>query len=110
MVFRSSIFIYILTIFTLVNSKWTKMSIANILTTQHCAQKGFNVCSKSYKNVKALPVCGKNFSKFLSSADIDGDYENSTNERFEICEVFSAVSSKPIYCFFTSYLHLLQLF
>lgn len=110
MVFRSSVFIYILTIFTLVNSKWTKMSIANILTSQYSAQKGFNVGPKSYKNVKALPVCGKNFSKFLSSADIDGDYESSTNEHFEICEVFPPASTKPIYSFFTSYLHLLQLF
>ncbi|KFF01389.1 hypothetical protein IX39_12530 [Chryseobacterium formosense] len=86
------------------------MSIANILTTQHSAQKGFNVYAKSYKNVKAVPVCGKNFSKFLSSADVDGDYESRINLFVEICEVFSAVSSKPIYCFFTSYLHLLQLF
>ncbi|SHE77955.1 hypothetical protein [Chryseobacterium takakiae] len=86
------------------------MSITNILTTQHSAQKGFNVCSKSYKNVKALPVCGKNFSKFLSSVDIDGYYESSTNERFETCEVFPPASTKPIYSFFTSYLHLLQLF
>jgi len=110
MIFRSSFFLYILTIFTLVNSKWTKMSITNFLTNQHCTQKGFNVSSKSYKNVKALPVCGKNFSKFLSSADIDGDYSSSTNERFETFEVFPPASTKPIYSFFTSYLHLLQLF
>jgi len=86
------------------------MSIASFLTTQYSLKAGFNKCSKSYKNVKAIPAGSKNFSKFLSTVNSEDDSEGSLKHYFQMFKIPSAVSSKSIYCFFSSYLHLLQLF
>lgn len=86
------------------------MSISNLLTTQYSSTSGFNKYSKSYKNVKAIPAFSKNFSKFFNTVNSEGDHEGDRKYFFEINHTPSAVSSKPLYCFFSSYLHLFQLF
>lgn len=107
---RSVGFVYILTFFTLFNSKWTKMSIADILVSKHSTSVDYNTISESYKSVKAVQVTSKNFSKLFSLDDSgDGQCERIGNYA-KVFKTVTAVSSKAIYCFFTSYLHLLQLF
>lgn len=110
LLFRSSVFVYIFTLFTLFNSKWTKMSIAEVLITRHSTQEGYNIISKAYKNVKAVQVNIKNFSKFFSHADTGEANQKISRHYFETFTIVKNFFSKTIYCFVKSYLHLLQLF
>ncbi len=86
------------------------MSIADILVSKHLTSEGYNTISDSYKNVKAIQVIGKNFSKFLSLADTGELHRETPVNYSKFLKIAIAVTSKPIYCFFKSYLHLLQLF
>ena len=86
------------------------MSIADVLVSKHSTSEGYSTVSESYKNVKAVQVNGKNFSKFFSLADKEEVYRETPDNYCKVFKIVSTVSSKAIYCFFRSYLHLLQLF
>lgn len=108
--FRSSVFLYILTVFTLVNSKWTKISISDVLLHQDLTETGYKNTYKSYKNVKAIQVTVKDNSKTVGIISYGNEAHERVKTDFRVVEIPFAVSSKPIYCFFKSYLHLLKLF
>ncbi|WP_375191151.1 hypothetical protein [Chryseobacterium sp.] len=86
------------------------MSIANVLITQYSTKAGFNNSSKPYKNVKAVQVCSKSFSKLFTSVKIEDDIEEVFRYYYSVLKINQAVCTQPVHCFVRSYLHLLQLF
>lgn len=107
---RSSVIVYILAIFTLFNSRWSKMAIENVLITLESSQSSCDINPKSYKTVKAVQVSSKSCFKFFIDVR-SGDFTAEISDRYrEVLKIFSNFSSRSFHSFIISYLHLLQFF